>query len=617
MPLAKFTKGRKAGISDTIAYDLREGKHIKKAEDKPTIAIQNGLDFCNSYEEIAKSFDETFRINQGNSKVKKKYERLAISFSFSESVLLSEQNQIKICQEILEDYIKRQGQVLDNFQYIGIRHTDKKHHIHYHVTINRKGYDTKTLKDSLSKMKIAESCFHVESKYGLEKFENRKVNPATGRYGFSMKKEMRTLEDRRSLWKDKSKKIQTYKTYLGENIEKALEDSVSIDELKANLSNKDIDVIYKEYDTEHGKRYSASFASKDFKIAGSKLGFKGKLIHEKLEDNHATLKEWVNNRKHELINKMKVQAETKYKNIKNIHDIHLSLWIDFDFEILKVRMASERIETEKDSFINSLNQIIINYLKNILQKEAEKEKQREINKTKTIEKWKGYLTRRIRTEHNPDVLNHQFPKIILDEFVEEIDKNIENVDLLNYIDSTHLELIKQRNIYLIEEQLKADAEKHKNLILSAFEIEIKKLEDNIDNQLNAVKAKIKTDLKRRFNIHEQVIDKVYELYNIQIKELLSDQKRKVTFNKHAVDFRKQFFKRIENNPYLSDYYDDTKQAEKFVNECITKISQRMEISHPYAMELFDLQHERILRKLRESIEEEYLYNQRRSRGRRR
>ena len=35
-----------------------------------------------------------------------------------------------------------------------------------------------------------------------------------------------------------------------------------------------------------------------------------------------------------------------------------------------------------------------------------------------------------------------------------------------------------------------------------------------------------------FNIHEQ-IDKLYELDNIKIKEIFSDQKRKVTFNTHA------------------------------------------------------------------------------------
>lgn len=158
MPIGEAHKSG-SRFSGLCEYVLAQGIYdIQNELKKPEIVLHNYI-YGEDYEEIAKQFKEQA---DENRKVKNPVMHLSVNFKTEDHI--SE----KVQKEFVKRVLDEMGIKDDNHQYIAVRHNDK--HPHFHIVVNRVGFDGKTLSDSHSKYRIGTACDKVEKEMGLDNY---------------------------------------------------------------------------------------------------------------------------------------------------------------------------------------------------------------------------------------------------------------------------------------------------------------------------------------------------------------------------------------------------------------------------------------------------------------
>ena len=150
MPIGEAHKSG-SRFSGLCAYVLAQGIYdIQKELKKPKIVLHNYI-YGKHYEEIAQQFKEQA---DENRKVKNPVMHLSVNFKTEDRI--SEKVQKEFVKRVLDEMEIKD----DNHQYIAVHHNDK--HPHFHIVVNRVGFDGKTLSDSHSKYRIGTACDKIE-----------------------------------------------------------------------------------------------------------------------------------------------------------------------------------------------------------------------------------------------------------------------------------------------------------------------------------------------------------------------------------------------------------------------------------------------------------------------
>ena len=141
-----------------ISYCM-EDKKLKQSDTIPQINRAEVLLFNQCFgntKELIQQFNET---RQLNSKLSKPV--LHITLSLARGEKLEKGNLINMVQDCCNHF------GFENNQFIAISHNDTNHQ-HFHIVVNRIGFDKKTLSDSNNYQKMAAYCRQMETKYNLQ-----------------------------------------------------------------------------------------------------------------------------------------------------------------------------------------------------------------------------------------------------------------------------------------------------------------------------------------------------------------------------------------------------------------------------------------------------------------
>ncbi len=183
--------------------------------------------------ELIQQFDE---VRQLNTKLSRPV--LHITLSLAPGEKLEKNNVAEICEACAKDF------GFENNQFIAINHTDTKHQ-HFHIIVNRIGFDTRTISDSNNYKKIANFCRKMELKYDLQQ----------------------VLNPRKFLSKELQQKLRLdmRKEVLKERIKNALNQSKNYREFEQKMKGKGYQIV---------KGRGISFIdNKKVKVKGSDLNF--------------------------------------------------------------------------------------------------------------------------------------------------------------------------------------------------------------------------------------------------------------------------------------------------------------------------------------------------------
>jgi hypothetical protein len=285
MPIGEAHKsgGSFTGLAE---YILAQGIYKYQNDDKkPEVVFKNQV-YSSNYLELGGEFRE---VSKYNKRVTKPVMHLTVNFKSADNI--SDENQKKFVRKIIDEM----GVKENNHQFLVVKHNDK--HPHYHIQINRVGFDGKTLSDSNSKLRIGTACDKVEKEMGLDNY----------------------LEATRAFVYDEETK--TYKKNKNRNINKGLtvvkpsrnrqvgiqekKDFIQIETLKA-LDNNNIDslemlqnvlkkrkILFK-YSVNKKEQVAVSFQYNGLAVKGSKISLKGSLIKNQLLANQEVNKELEN-----------------------------------------------------------------------------------------------------------------------------------------------------------------------------------------------------------------------------------------------------------------------------------------------------------------------------------
>src|SRR5690606_36393324 len=273
MPIGEAHKSG-SRFSGLCAYVLAQGIYdIQKEFKKPEIVLSNFI-YGKHYEEIAKQFKEKA---EENRKVKNPVMHLSINFKAEDH----------ISKEIQEQFVKRvldeMGIKDDNHQYIAVCHNDK--HPHFHIVVNRVGFDGKTLSDSHSKYRIGTACDKVEKEMGLNNYlEKSRVfiyDEATNSY---KKNENREINKGKAIVKRTQNRevgVQEKKDYIQIQTIKVLQNLKisSLESLQNELKKKNIEL---QYTVNKREQVAVSFKYDGLAVKGTQVSLKGSLIKKQL-----------------------------------------------------------------------------------------------------------------------------------------------------------------------------------------------------------------------------------------------------------------------------------------------------------------------------------------------
>lgn len=273
MPIGEAHKSG-SRFSGLCEYVLAQGIYdIQNELKKPEIVLHNYI-YGEDYEEIAKQFKEQA---DENRKVKNPVMHLSVNFKTEDHI--SE----KVQKEFVKRVLDEMGIKDDNHQYIAVRHNDK--HPHFHIVVNRVGFDGKTLSDSHSKYRIGTACDKVEKEMGLDNYlEKSRVfiyDEATNSY---KKNENREINKGKAIVKrtrNREVGVQQKKDYIQIQTIKALKNLKvsSLEALQYELKNKNIQF---QYTINKKDQVAVSFKYDGLAVKGTQVSLKGSLIKEQL-----------------------------------------------------------------------------------------------------------------------------------------------------------------------------------------------------------------------------------------------------------------------------------------------------------------------------------------------
>lgn len=297
MPIGEAHKSG-SRFSGLCEYVLAQGIYdIQNELKKPEIVLHNYI-YGEDYEEIAKQFKEQA---DENRKVKNPVMHLSVNFKTEDHI--SE----KVQKEFVKRVLDEMGIKDDNHQYIAVRHNDK--HPHFHIVVNRVGFDGKTLSDSHSKYRIGTACDKVEKEMGLDNYlEKSRVfiyDEATNSY---KKNENREINKGKAIVKrtrNREAGVQEKKDYIQIQTIKALQNLKisSLEALQNELKKKSIEF---QFIVNKKEQVAVSFKYDGLAVKGTQVSLKGSLIKKQLLSNKNASK--IQNKKDGFLNTI---SETK------------------------------------------------------------------------------------------------------------------------------------------------------------------------------------------------------------------------------------------------------------------------------------------------------------------
>lgn len=253
------------GFGGAISYIHKQHETQLTEERKPKILEENMV-----FGSISDQAYMMRDIAKRNARSSRPVLHLSVSFHQEEKLSESVRNQIfdKILQELC---VTR-----DNNQFIIAQHFDADHE-HYHILLNKVGFDRTNVNTSYIKNKCQVIADKIEIDLGLRKTTGRTVvYDADSKIGFRYT----TKEERhpKKIFLDKSINVRTVKTELREIIFELIKLTKTVQELLYVLKGKGVD-CKADFDASQMLK-GISFRYKEQAYKGSQLGLKSKAIQQ-------------------------------------------------------------------------------------------------------------------------------------------------------------------------------------------------------------------------------------------------------------------------------------------------------------------------------------------------
>lgn len=343
MPIGEAHKSG-SRFSGLCAYVLAQGIYdIQNELKKPEIILHNYI-YGEDYEEIAKQFKEQA---DENRKVKNPVMHLSVNFKTEDHILE------KVQKEFVKRVLDEMGIKDDNHQYIAVRHNDK--HPHFHIVVNRVGFDGKTLSDSHSKYRIGTACDKVEKEMGLDNYlEKSRVfiyDEATNSY---KKNENREINKGKAIVKrtrNREVGVQQKKDYIQIQTIKALKNLKvsSLEALQNELKKKNIEF---QFTVNKKEQVAVSFKYDGLAVKGTQVSLKGSLIKKQL-----LLNAKASVHQDEKDNFLQTVKETKKAFRESIHDL-VAIYNSGNIPDLKKVFVQNGLKLDNDFAIKYNNWIV-------------------------------------------------------------------------------------------------------------------------------------------------------------------------------------------------------------------------------------------------------------------
>lgn len=307
MPIGEAHKSGST-FTGLCEYVLAQGIYSPQNKDKKPEIVFNNFIYGTDYLDIGKQFKDQAN---GNKRVAKPVMHLTVNFKANDHISKLQQ------EEFVKCILKEMSVKDDNHQYLAVRHQDK--HPHYHLIINRIGFDGKTLSDSNSKLRIGTACDKVEKEMGLDNYlaETRAFvyDKETNSYA---KNKNRQINKGLTIIKPSRNRqigIQEKKDFIQIQTLKLLKNPkvFSLDILQSELKKKSIDF---NFSVNKNNQVAVSFSYNGLAVKGTQISLKGNLIRNQLEMNKVAMDEF--NDKMEFLH---IIQETKLRFRKSIQQI--------------------------------------------------------------------------------------------------------------------------------------------------------------------------------------------------------------------------------------------------------------------------------------------------------
>src|SRR5690606_11931079 len=273
MPIGEAHKSG-SRFSGLCEYVLAQGIYsIQKELKEPEIVLRNFI-YGEDYEEILQQFKE-----QADENLKVKNPVMHLSVNFKTEDHISEKVQKEFVKRVLDEMEIKD----DNYQYIAVRHNDK--HPHFHIVVNRVGFDGKTLSDSYTKYKIGTACDKIEKEMELDNYHEKSRifihDEATNSYKRNDKREMNKGKTIVKRTRNREVGVQEKKDYIQVQTIKALQNPkiYSLEGLQNELKKK---CIQFQYTVNKKEQVAISFKYDGLAVKGTQVSLKGGLIKKQL-----------------------------------------------------------------------------------------------------------------------------------------------------------------------------------------------------------------------------------------------------------------------------------------------------------------------------------------------
>lgn len=313
MPIGEAHKSG-ADFNGLCAYVLAQGIYDIQYESKDPKTVLENYIYGKHYEEIAQQFKEQA---QENPNVKKPVMHLSVNFRAEDYI--SE----KVQKEFLKRVLDEMGIKDDNHQYIAVRHNDK--HPHYHIVVNRVGFDGKTLSDSYTKYRIGTACDKVEKEMKLDNYlEKSRIfihDEATNSYKKNDKREINKGKVIVKRTRNRQVGVQEKKDYIQILTIKALKNQqiTSLEVLQNELKKKNIAF---QFTINKKDQVAVSFKYDGLAVKGTQVSLKGSLIKKQLLLNAKA--SVYQNEKDNFLQTVKETKNAFSKSIQNMVDSYNS-----------------------------------------------------------------------------------------------------------------------------------------------------------------------------------------------------------------------------------------------------------------------------------------------------
>lgn len=276
MPIGEAHKSGST-FTGLCEYVLAQGIYSIQNNDKKPEIVFNNFIYGTEYLDIGKQFKD--QANE-NRKVSKPVMHLTVNFKANDHISKLQQ------EEFVKRILKEMGVKDDNHQYLAVRHQDK--HPHYHLIINRVGFDGKTLSDSNSKLRIGTACDKVEKEMGLDNYlaetrafvYDKEINSHKKNKNQQINKGLTVVKPARN----RAIGVQEKKDFIQMQTLKLLKNPqvYSLDILKSQLKNNNIDF---NFSVNKNNQVAVAFRYDGLAVKGMQISLKGNLIRDQLAMN--------------------------------------------------------------------------------------------------------------------------------------------------------------------------------------------------------------------------------------------------------------------------------------------------------------------------------------------